>query len=49
MELKNAANYVVAMVTFAAVVFLSYLQSMFLPAHMKETTLFFFYRLQGIS
>ena len=44
MELKNAVNYVVAMVTFVAVVSLSYLQSMFLPAHMKETMLCCFYR-----
>jgi len=44
MELKNAANYVVDMVTFVAVVSPSYLQSMFLPAHMKETTLCCFYR-----
>ncbi|KAL5183884.1 Peroxisomal acyl-coenzyme A oxidase 1 [Glycine soja] len=43
MELRNAANYEVAMVTFAAVVSLSYLQSTFLPAHTKETTLCCFY------
>lgn len=44
MELKNVGNYVVAMVTYVAVGYLSYLQFTSLPVHMKETTLFCFYR-----
>ena len=44
MQLKNAGNYVVAMVTFVAVGYQSYLQFTSLPVHMKETTLFYFYR-----
>lgn len=43
-QLKNVENYVVVMVTWAAVVFLSYLRFIFLPVHMKETILFCFYR-----
>ena len=44
MELKNAGNCVVAMVTYVAVGCPSYLQFTSLPVHMKETTLFCFYR-----
>lgn len=46
MGLKNAVNYVVGMVTYVAVGFLSYLQFMFLPVLMKGTTLCYFYRLE---
>lgn len=44
MQLKNAGNYVVAMVTFVAVGYQSYLQFTSLLVHMKETMLFYFYR-----
>ncbi|KAL6585814.1 acyl-coenzyme A oxidase [Orobanche minor] len=44
MELKNVESYVEAMVTFAAVGFLNYLQFMFQLVHMKETTLSYFYK-----
>jgi dolichyl-phosphate-mannose--protein O-mannosyl transferase len=44
MGLKHVGNYVVAMVTFVAVGYQSYLQFTSLPVHMKETMLFCFYR-----
>lgn len=44
MGLKNVGNYAVAMVTYVAVGYLSYLQFMSLPVPMKETMLFCFYR-----
>jgi len=44
MELKNAENYAVVMVTFVAVVSLSYLLFMLLLALMKVTILCCFYR-----
>lgn len=44
MALKNAGNYVVAMVIYLTVGFLNYLPFMYQHVHMKETTLFYFYR-----
>lgn len=49
MALKNVENYVVAMVIFVAVGFLSYLLSMFLPALTKEIMLFCICRLVYFS
>ena len=44
MELRNVANFAVVMVTCAAADSLSCLLSMFLPVHMKVTTLSCSYR-----